>query len=522
MTATTESGTVETEWQFSARDLQSVREYLRGRARIAGFRLVRRGFIDLTDGYLDTGDARIARAGYALRLRAQDSTCEATLKGLQHGDAGPSSRREISQPFEPGGEAGPDAARGPVVDRVRAVIGHEPLQMLFVARTRREVYRVLDRDVDAAEIDLDATEIRGGGLRPARHLQRVEVELRNGQRESLEPLVRRLCQHTVLEPAAASKYEVGMNAAGRTLPAPPRPGALAIRPTEAAPAAGGKLLRRQLDAWRHLEPSVRLADDTGALHRLRVTGRRMTGILRLLEATPVGEARGLRRHLQELLRQTSAARDLDVRIAEFVAANRRTRNQSLQGLADELGRRRAREQLRLLRLLDSPRTARLFTALDRLCTRGARDHGRRPVAQVAPQLVLDRHRKLQKIAARVLRKPDAVRCHALRLETKNLRYVVDMLRGVYGAPMNRYLRRLQQLQTLLGRINDAHQAIGFLEMQGRRRRRDLSPADFVAMDNMKRRQTRRLARCLGELPQAWRRASAKRWRQLCRSLRRTA
>ncbi|MFI4889437.1 MAG: CHAD domain-containing protein [Steroidobacterales bacterium] len=472
----------------------------------------------MTDGYLDTGDARLARAGYALRLRTHDSTCEATLKGLQQSHAGAANRREISQPFHPRGEDGPQAGRGPVVDRVRAVIGHEPLQMLFVARTHRDVYRVLEGDVEAAEIDLDATEIRGSGPRPPRRLQRVEVELRNAKRHSLEPLVRQLRERAALEPVAASKYEVGMNAAGRSLPAPPEPGTLAILPTEAAVVAGRMLLRRQLDAWRHLEPSVRLAEDPEALHRLRVTGRRLIAVLRLLEATPVDEARGLRKHMQDLLRRTSAVRDLDVRIAEFGAANRIPRNQSLQSLVDELVRQRARQQVNLLRVLDSARTARLFAALDRLCAHRSQVHSRRTVAQVAGQLIRRRYRKLRKVAAHVIRNPDAHRCHAMRLETKNLRYLAEMLGSTYGTPMRRFVRRLQKLQSVLGRINDAHQALGFLELPAQRRCRSLSPQVAIAMTHLRRRHSRHLTLYLGQLPEVWSRASGKRWQRLRKSL----
>jgi CHAD domain-containing protein len=225
--------------------------------------------------------------------------------------------------------------------------------------------------------------------------------------------------------------------------------------------------------------------------------------------------------VRELLRRTSAARDLDVQIAELGAINRLTRNRAMKTPLDDLSQQRARQQINLLRLLNSPRTARLFAALDRLMQYLARFHDRRTVAQVARQLLQLRYRKLRNAALRVTRNPSAARCHAMRLQTKNLRYVAELLEPTYGKPMRRFLRRLQKLQSILGQINDAHHAIEFLQSQRRRRRR-LSPEAVAAMTHMAGRHSRHLARNVSELPEVWRRASGKRWHRLCRCLRTTA
>jgi triphosphatase len=494
----TETSRVETEWQFAARDLQSVRDYLQRRTRIAGFRLIRREPVDLTDRYLDTDDSRLARAGYALRLRTLDAACEATLKGLQRQRTVPACRREISQTIDLDSAGVCHTEHGPVLDRVRAVIGTETLKMLFMARTHRDVYDVMDNDVEAAEIDLDATEIVTNGAEPARRLQRVEVELRNAKLQSLKPLVRQLRERSAIEPVAVSKFEVGLSAAGRSLPAPPDPGVLAVMPNEAADVAGRLLLRQQLDVWRFLEPSARLADDPEALHRLRVTGRRLIATLRLLQSARVAGSHRPRTHLQKLLSRTSTARNLDVQIAEISAVNRLTRNRPLQTLVDELGRRRAREQLILLRALNSPGTARLFAALNRLAEFVPRVHSRRTVAQIARQQIRHRHQNLRKAALHVVRHPSAGRCHVMRLEVKNMRYVAELLAPTYGAPMRRFLRRLQKLQEVLGRINDTHHTLGFLESQ-QLRRRSASPEAVVTMTRMRRRHSQHMARYLGTL-----------------------
>src|SRR5579862_5436817 len=44
--------------------------------------------------------------------------------------------------------------------------------------------------------------------------------------------------------------------------------------------------------------------------------------------------------------------------------------------------------------------------------------------------------------------------HALRLETKRIRYTLELFRGVYGPGLDKYLDALHQMQQHLGAIND--------------------------------------------------------------------
>jgi CHAD domain-containing protein len=290
-------------------------------------------------------------------------------------------------------------------------------------------------------------------------------------------------------------------------------------PIDSAAGAGRMLLHRQLEIWRSLEPSVRVANEPEALHELRVTARRMLAILQLLDSIPVTGASALRARLQALLRRTSAARDLDVQISDIGAVNRLTTQGALQGVLNRLARQRARQQDLLLHQLDSPRISRLFAALGRLAAQPSRLESRRPVTQVARQLIRRRYRKLHIAALRVAANPTAEHCHEMRLETKKLRYIGESLESAYGSPMRRFLRRLQKLQLTLGKINDAHHAMDCLELQRRNSRRSLSQEALSAMMRMRRRHARRVARYLAELPGVWHRVSGKRWRRLRQSLR---
>ena len=338
------------------------------------------------------------------------------------------------------------------------------------------------------------------------------MELHAASAESLEPLLAELRGPLGLVPSTQSKLAAGLAARGAALPGDAAIAPLQIDPLESAIVVGQKLLQRQLAAWRHLEPAVRLGDDPEALHELRVTGRRIIAMLRLLEAARLGGAIGLRRRVQALLRRLSPLRDLDVQYAELAAVDSTLPGHELRPLLEPLQRQRERRQRMLLHLLDSARVRRLFNALDALAVRAPRMRPR-SIAVVAEPLVRQRCRRARREARLVADHATVEHCHRLRLAAKKLRYVAEPLEAIYGEPLRIFLRRLQKLQTLLGQINDAHHAAASLEALIRRRRRLPATALFT-MGRVAERQQQRLEQALEEVPRAWRRVGGKPWRRL--------
>jgi CHAD domain-containing protein len=514
----------ETEWQFDAQDLNAVRALLASRPEIAGFRLIHQAPRHLTDRYFDTADALLARAGYALRLRHDASGDQATLKSLHSESRGPVVRQEINQSLDQGSMTALLATEGPVADRVRAVAGSAPLQPLFTVRTHRDVFQAMRGEMDAAEIVLDNTEVRTAdkvawpGARPVAALRRVEVELHDALAETMQPLIVELCDAAALAPAKLSKFAAGLAASGRELPARAVPLQPVIEPAMPAVAVGQALLRQQLDAWREIEPAVRLGDDAEALHQLRVTGRRIVAMLRLLEAVPVGGVRRLRRRVQALLRRTGALRDLDVQRIELDALNATLTQRQLQPLVEKVGRQRMKQQRFLVRLLDSARVRQLFTAVETVATATPARGARIPIATVARRQVRRRYRRVRQQALSMADRASIEQCHQLRLETKKLRYLAEPFAAFYSEPMQRFLRRLRRLQSLLGCINDSHHAIASLERQITQRRR-LPAAALFAMGRVAAQHQHRMNEAGDELSRAWRRCSGKVWRRLRRRLR---
>lgn len=54
----------------------------------------------------------------------------------------------------------------------------------------------------------------------------------------------------------------------------------------------------------------------------------------------------------------------------------------------------------------------------------------------------------------VAEKPQPVDLHPFRLKTKQLRYTLEMFRGIYGDPLEGRLRDLKPVQSALGDVND--------------------------------------------------------------------
>jgi len=510
---------IETQWQFVTDDPGPLHAQLESRTELAGFSLVRLAPLDLTDRYIDTADLRLARAGLALRLRSDGRHNRATLKSLHADSTSPKQRRRITQPMDDGRIESLLSASGPVAERTRTVASGAALEAVFTARTHREVFRALQGGVDVAAITLDSTELGHSGDAAASDLlRRVEVDLHGAAVGAVQPLVDRLRESALLEPALASKFVTGLASVGRTLPAPPEPGTALIAAGLSAAAAGQFLLRHQLAMWRSLQPAVCLGEDPESLHQLRVTGRRLLAVLQLLEAAPLAGANRLRPRLRALLRRSSAARDLDVQHAQIEAVDRTAADGALQPLLNELARRRAQQQRALLRALDSLRARQLFLALDKLASRPPRRPPLQPAVVAAERLIRRRFRKARRAALLMDRSASAENLHALRLEAKKLRYVAEPSAAVFGAPLQRFLRRLQRLQNVLGRINDAHQAMTNLEALVRRRRNSLPPGAIFAMGRMTEQQHQHLLAERAKWPQTWESLSGKRWRRLRRCM----
>jgi hypothetical protein len=163
----------EIEWQFDALDVRPVSRWLKGDSWGRDPSVATGETREISDGYFDTEDWRIHRAGYALRIRhAGEKKVEATMKRLASTSrkVGVRNRREISEPLDAPEIDVLNGATGPVGDRVRALTGPEELRPLFEVRTRRSTYNLMLDGFRAGEIALDETACARSAGSPRRSL----------------------------------------------------------------------------------------------------------------------------------------------------------------------------------------------------------------------------------------------------------------------------------------------------------------------------------------------------------------
>jgi CHAD domain-containing protein len=447
----------EFEWQFDAVDLRPVAAWLDE----AGVEPASPQSI--VDVYADTSDWRLYRSGWSLRVRALDDGAEATLKSMPGAVDGVRDRTETAESLpsaDPGAVLG---APGVVGERVRALAGARSLRRLFEVRTSRQRFDVVVGEA-RAEVALDDTEIPvPGGARAAR-LQRVEVELVAGSPDELAPFVDALRHECSLRPAIHTKFEAGL-VVTRLLPRSlPDLGGTDVRDDMTIGEVAFASMRRRFADLLRYESGVRVGEDPEAVHDMRVASRRLRAALALF--APYVPARGVRlgAELKWVADALGEVRDLDVQLLQLQAWGHELSAQEEKWLLDPVRAiedRRESARARLLRVLDSSRFERMVASLTSMLQQGPARGGPAalPVVAVAPALIRERHKKVRRAGDRLNEHSHPADLHRLRIRGKRLRYALEFLEPVYPSGSRRLIRRLTEVQDVLGAHQDAQVAM---------------------------------------------------------------
>ncbi|MGH3089539.1 MAG: CHAD domain-containing protein [Rubrobacteraceae bacterium] len=526
----------EVEWQFDALDIRPVLRWLEGRASENGEPLITpSGEGDISDTYLDTGDWRIHRAGYALRLRNKGGKYEATMKLLAPAEGeGLRRRREISEPLD---SKDISKSNGPVGERIRALTGPKSLKPLFEVRTRRRTSEVSfggDGENGEAktvgEIALDETEIpvEDG---PAAVLRRVEVELERGSPESLEPFVEELRLGCRLSPATVSKFEAGLLAGELSPPEAPEFGSKEISSSLKIGEVAYAVMREQFEIFLRYEPATRVGEDSEDLHDMRVASRRLRAAMQVFkEALPVRSKR-FRDELKWIAGVLGEVRDLDVQLEqldEWVSEADPEDREPLGELRGVLEERREKARKAMLRALDSRRYARFVESYSAFLRRGPSRrsaNARRRVLEAAPEIIARRYQKFRKVGDVIEDDSPAEEYHELRKRGKRLRYTLEFFSKVYGKSVTERIKALKSLQDVLGDHQDAVVATAQLRELAlpakRRRGGSVSPQAVFVMGGISRRYQTLAAELRKEFPDAYAKVKGKRWKKFEKVMDRT-
>jgi CHAD domain-containing protein/adenylate cyclase class IV len=228
MSTTQPSGKpVEIELKYRVIDAAAGDHYL-GADEIAGFRPsspVRSTQVE--DRYIDTADGKMARAGFAARLRQTAKTTTVAVKSSVRrvGTGNVHRREELEGPADRTAHPRdwpPSDARSLILEQC----GDAPLvEVVTIRQLRRK--RILQRDGTSVELSLDEVDAVSRSRVVGRFVE-LEVELMNGDETGLTDIDRELAADTGLAPADTSKLQSALRAVAAAEPKRGRRGSMLI------------------------------------------------------------------------------------------------------------------------------------------------------------------------------------------------------------------------------------------------------------------------------------------------------
>lgn len=201
-----------------------------------------------------------------------------------------------------------------------------------------------------------------------------------------------------------------------------------------------------------------------SVHRFRVGLRRLRSILSAFgDAFPDAERRALSDRLRGVAQRYGRSREWDVFLAHCLAPLR-------QSLPEDATLGALERQARQARRLAMPQGDTLkgsFAEIEAAVAASPwlrrpgpelRPCWERPLRDVAAELLAARHRRLRK-QMKTVDLADPVAFHQLRIRVKKMRYTSELVKSLFDESLaKKYLRRLVELQDLMGRMNDARVA----------------------------------------------------------------
>ena len=488
-------------------------ERLRALESLAGYTFHFQVQQDIDDVYLDTAGRDLLRAGWACRIRrgvVADRQL-VTLKGLGRA-RGAIHRREEHEIETPAGLPLSEWPVGPVRDTVLSLAHGATLETLLELHQVRILHdvrrdgrvaavRFLDRVVVSSSsrqlttLEMEIELQSGGNLADLWELERVLRRFRL-QAESRSKLERALAwvESTNAPDGAASNSAAPPSTEHappehqRAVPPARRRAAMApavhaakrrrkgpaVRGDEPIAEAGRTILAFHCERMLEHEDGTRAGTDLEELHAMRVATRRQRAALRIVQPHFRRKAiEPVRRGLRDVARGLGAVRDLDVLLEELAAYRGGLHDRGhtpLEPLALAWAERRDRGREALLAYQDGSDWAAFKDEYGRvLATPGAgvraTSRGEIPqphlVAQVLPAEIWSHYGAIRAYEA-VLSWAAPPTLHALRIECKRLRYLLEFFRDALDGAIEESIDNLVALQDHLGKLNDSHVTEGLV------------------------------------------------------------
>jgi CHAD domain-containing protein len=260
-----------------------------------------------------------------------------------------------------------------------------------------------------------------------------------------------------------------------------------LQPDMRADEAARLILGSLLAAMRATEAGIKADADVEFLHDFRVAVRRTHSALsQLRKVFPKRQTRHFKRQFRGLGRLTNELRDLDICLAAgdgFPALLPESMREDIEPLIASLRAHRTQALASVVTHLDSAAYAGLIASWERFLN-APQDPEKAanaavPIYHLARKRLARQYRTVVKAGTPLLTTSDPRRLHALRLECKELRYLLEFFASLFPPDeIGPFISDLKRLQDTLGAIID-------LSVQ---RRYLLSHAGVLALDESPRRR----------------------------------
>ena len=439
--------------------------------------------VEVVDRYLDTPDWQVFQAGWTYRWRDAGGCRKVGLKSATLTERSVQKREEVEQQVAEFPGNSDRVPTGQVAQRLNAVRPAK-LHELFKVHNHRRLFSVrsaqgvlIELAIDHAAITATVPPKKGA---PGRlEFEELEIELKEGTEESFQELAGTIEEQFGLLPSRLSKFERGLQAVGVCPPlAQMREDARRLEKADFVRKLYARPLRKkdpvvllayrcligQLKEMLYCEPRAWEGLDPEGVHRMRVATRRIRAAFRAFKnALPAKPVKDFNREFKWLAAVLGDVRDLDVYqddFAHYAAEVPKEDGACLVDYRTHLTERRRQARRRLLACLSSWRYEELKQRFI-----GFLEAGPAPTALATAdtRTIGEAARKvIRKQCKKVLRGGRAIRSnspdealHPLRISCKRLRYLFEFFHPIYGRRLASFIKRLKNLQDVLGEFQDA-------------------------------------------------------------------
>lgn len=506
----------------------TVLDSLRTLNALGQYALRPKGDKQIVDHYLDTKDRDLLHGSHACRLREGEagSAWVATVKGLGGAEGAVHQREEHEVEITP--NAMPEAwPEGPVRDLVIRLSHGEPLTELFTLRQHRTRRVVKQGRRTVGELSLDVVELQASDGQKLEY--EIEIELaETGRPDDLAALAEALQPYEVTA-QPKSKFERALARLGQdsTQPKPRKKKHPGVQADDPMAEAGRKILRFHFERLLANEEGTREGQDIEALHDMRVATRRQRAAFRIVEPYFKRKAiRPFQAELKTLAGHLGAVRDLDVLIeaaCSYQSGLDTEPASAFQSLLESWKQRRNFARETLLNYLTGG-DYRAFKEAYGAFLAETRAGVKETVSPESPRPTLVRHLLPAEIWSHYgkLRAYETVldwasieTIHALRIEGKRLRYLLEFFAEALDPAVEDAIEAMVALQDHIGDLHDTDVTIGLLReflMPGAGAPLQREVAGAVTQ-YLKFKQSR--LRALGRtLKSSWRRVNGPRFRKI--------